>query len=415
MKAICGLIFLGIICSNLAARATFADYEAFLRSQMNNATFVDLFNKHVKLFEDKDGLKLPTFPCKKYIRGGPVSDMIKMYNPDVKGFAVGSGNQYSKNAHLNVADSGAVSVDLIDQARHLVDLMKKEPGVDFENDWKIITLFIGGNDLCDYCDEELKYSVANYKANIQETLDILHKEVPRAFVNVVEVLNIADINVLNEGLVCDTLHFFTCRCGAFPSSAEREAMDKAVKEYQHAVVELVNTGRYDTRDDFTVVVQPFYENTQIPRVADGGPDLSYFAPDCFHLSAKGHKAAAEALWDNMIEVVGEKRTRWTPTQPVECPSADNPYFSTNLNSRTRNMLNNDDIFDDDDDDNNDDGADDNQKQNSSTATPGVVITVSGLVLGLFIVAIVVYVIRKRRSSEREKLLGHTVQMSYTQI
>lgn len=29
-------------------------------------------------------------------------------------------------------------------------------------------------------------------------------------------------------------------------------------------------------------------------------DLSYFAPDCFHLSEKGHKAAAEALWNNMV-------------------------------------------------------------------------------------------------------------------
>lgn len=32
-------------------------------------------------------------------------------------------------------------------------------------------------------------------------------------------------------------------------------------------------------------------------------DLSYFAPDCFHLSEKGHKCAAEALWNNMVPVV----------------------------------------------------------------------------------------------------------------
>jgi len=30
------------------------------------------------------------------------------------------------------------------------------------------------------------------------------------------------------------------------------------------------------------------------------PDLSYFAPDCFHLSLKGHRAAADALWNNMV-------------------------------------------------------------------------------------------------------------------
>lgn len=42
------------------------------------------------------------------------------------------------------------------QANLLVERMKTEPGVDFENDWKLITLFIGGNDLCDYCDDKVR-------------------------------------------------------------------------------------------------------------------------------------------------------------------------------------------------------------------------------------------------------------------
>ena len=42
-------------------------------------------------------------------------------------------------------------------------------------------------------------------------------------------------------------------------------MNEAVKGYQKAVHELVESGRYDTRDDFTVVDQPFWEETQIPR------------------------------------------------------------------------------------------------------------------------------------------------------
>lgn len=64
--------------------------------------------------------------------------------------------------------------------------------------------------------------------------------------------------------------------------------------------------RYDTRDDFTVVVQPFLDETQIPRNPDGSVDRSYFAPDCFHLSGKGHSASAVGLWNNMLEPVGKK-------------------------------------------------------------------------------------------------------------
>ena len=28
--------------------------------------------------------------------------------------------------------------------------------------------------------------------------------------------------------------------------------------------------------------------------------MSYFAPDCFHFSAKGHMEGAKALWKNMV-------------------------------------------------------------------------------------------------------------------
>lgn len=34
---------------------------------------------------------------------------------------------------------------------------------------------------------------------------------------------------------------------------------------QEGTQQLVDTGRYDTRDDFTVVVQPFLENVDMPR------------------------------------------------------------------------------------------------------------------------------------------------------
>jgi phospholipase B1 len=44
------------------------------------------------------------------------------------------------------------------QARLLVDRLKSgKEGVDIRNDWKVITVFIGGNDLCGYCDDRVTY------------------------------------------------------------------------------------------------------------------------------------------------------------------------------------------------------------------------------------------------------------------
>ena len=59
--------------------------------------------------------------------------------------------------------------------------------------------------ICPFIIQET-FSTANFIAYVTEALDILHKNIPRAFVNVVETLNIADISALNEGLICDTIH-----------------------------------------------------------------------------------------------------------------------------------------------------------------------------------------------------------------
>lgn len=58
---------------------------------------------------------------------------------------------------------------------------------------------------------------------------------------------------------------FTCQCGAFPGSDEnKKELDDLVDAYQKGLQNLVDSGRYDTRDDFTVVDQPFFSETQIP-------------------------------------------------------------------------------------------------------------------------------------------------------
>ena len=43
--------------------------------------------------------------------------------------------------------------DMPTQARNLVNKMKADSTIDFDNDWKMVTLFIGGNNLCDFCND----------------------------------------------------------------------------------------------------------------------------------------------------------------------------------------------------------------------------------------------------------------------
>jgi len=232
-------------------------------------------------------------------------NILKKSNPSLYGYSTGNGNQNSKGAVFNVAKPGAVSRDMLGQAVMLVDKMKKELGANnYATQWKLITFFIGGNDCCAVCKDENEYSVTKYVSNVKAALDYLKANMPRALVNFVTVLNVAELEDLHEGVTCQSMQNLLCDCAV--NKATRELVRKVNLAYQKATNELIQSGIYDTADDFTVVCQPFMEHMTVPVKPDGKPDFSYFAPDCFHFSQKGHEAAAVELWNNMMEPVGKK-------------------------------------------------------------------------------------------------------------
>ncbi|XP_051832183.1 phospholipase B1, membrane-associated [Antechinus flavipes] len=266
-------------------------------------------------------------------------NILREFNPSLTGFSTKTGNQDSAAAFLNQAVAGAKAEDLPKQARRLVNLMKNDTRINFQKDWKIITLFIGGNDLCDSCKDPAHFSPQNFSGNIEKALDILHEEVPRAFVNLVTVLTISSLRELyqEEKVDCPRLILsFLCPCVLEPedNSTELATLIELNKQYQEKTHELIDSGRYDTRDDFTVVLQPFLERVPMPKTSEGLPDSSFFAPDCFHFHSKAHARAAKALWNNMLEPVGAKNNEVHFEIMVDliCPSQNQPYLRTYKNS-----------------------------------------------------------------------------------
>ncbi|XP_042101867.2 phospholipase B1, membrane-associated isoform X2 [Ovis aries] len=265
-------------------------------------------------------------------------NMLREFNPSLKGFSVGKGTESSSGAYLNQAVAGARAEDLPVQARRLVDLMKNDKNINFQEDWKIITLFIGGNDLCDVCDDPVRYSPQNFVDNIGQALDILHAEVPRAFVNLVKVLEIINLRKLyqEKNVSCPRLilrNLCPCVLKYDDNATELASLIEVNKKYQEGTHQLVESGRYDTREDFTVVVQPFFEKVDMPMTPEGLPDNSYFAPDCFHFSSKAHAHAASALWNNMLQPVGQKTRQHNFEDQINitCPDQAWPFLSTYKN------------------------------------------------------------------------------------
>ncbi|XP_017266887.1 phospholipase B1, membrane-associated isoform X2 [Kryptolebias marmoratus] len=266
-------------------------------------------------------------------------NILREFNPSLTGFSEGVGSEDSPGAFLNQAVPGAVSGDMVQQVRTLVDIMKNDSRIDFHNDWKVITMFIGGNDICDFCTDSILASPSNVVSRIRQALDLLHNEVPRAIVNLVELFNIVPLRDLhkNKLLNCPTwLVRLVCPCVVKPieGSSELQWLIDFNRAYQLAMRELIDSGRYDTHNNFTVVLQPFFREMSIPTLEDGRPDRSYFTPDCFHLSQKAHTLMARSLWNNMLEPVGNKTFREDFTAGIElkCPSKTNPFLRTALNS-----------------------------------------------------------------------------------
>ena len=327
---------------------------------------------------------------------GTLANLVKKYNANVKGFSTGTGSETNSNSRLNVAVSGAVSSELLAQAHALIDKIKADSSININTDWKVVTLWIGGNDLCDYCSDTNFYSATNYANNIATVLDALKANLPRTFVNLVQILDVTQLAPLSS-LWCDLVHTFVCDCATTGSTADKQITSAASKAYNTALENLINTGRYDTSDNFTVVLQPFPSGIELPY-KNGEPDKSYFAPDCFHFSTKGHKEMAVGLWNNMLQPVGEKSTDWTLNQPVICPSASGPYFYTKKNSPAQKFGVN---F----------ASGENGQSRSSDLLPvylgvGVGTGVLALVVVVLVVGVVIRKRRQKKAGERMPLVYH---------
>ncbi|KAM8809835.1 phospholipase B1, membrane-associated [Eudromia elegans] len=268
-----------------------------------------------------------------------LANILREFNPSLRGYSTGTGRETTHNAAFNQAVAGDCAEDVPAQVRRLVDRMKNDTSINFQTDWKLVTLFIGGNDLCKFCNDPVRYSPENYTYNIQIALDMLHNEVPRTLVNLVAVLSISGLQELyaERSISCPRLLMrMVCPCllNYDANSSEFEMFVSFNKKYQERTRQLVESGRYDTKEDFTVVLQPFLMNVNVPKTEEGLPDNSYFAPDCFHFSQKAHSQAARALWNNMLEPVGQK----TDNQQIEeeivlkCPSEAEPFLWTYKNS-----------------------------------------------------------------------------------
>ena len=149
-----------------------------------------------------------------------IANFLKRYSPDIQGASVGThwvevcADYFCPSAHqpaidhLNAAQSGAWAQNLPDQATWLIAQIKQNPKIDWNNDWKLITVLIGANNLCASCVSWMNPwdTAAEFEASLDTTFATL-ATIPRVFVNVVQIFNLSSVYEVSKGSpYCKTVH-----------------------------------------------------------------------------------------------------------------------------------------------------------------------------------------------------------------
>ncbi|KAJ9576073.1 hypothetical protein L9F63_007038 [Diploptera punctata] len=271
-----------------------------------------------------------------------IPNILREFNPKLLGYALGTVESNNPISGLNVAENGALDDQLLQQAQSLVTKIRNNHFIDFNNDWKLVNIMIGTNDICkEYCFQHNdKDSPLGHLRQLEEALLYLKKNLPRTFVNLIHIPNMVSLqDMKNLPFTCHMKQVVQCSC-LFGSSDKNKggSVTKMLYGYWEAERRVVEDEKFDS-EDFTVVLQPFFLGVKAPGIVSTllgeVSDLNLFSPDCFHYNQKGNAQVANALWNNMMEPVGNKSLGWdAPFKRFICPTENAPYLFTRRNSQT---------------------------------------------------------------------------------
>ncbi|KAI9263353.1 hypothetical protein BDA99DRAFT_438410 [Phascolomyces articulosus] len=199
---------------------------------------------------------------------------------------------------LNAALSGGLAMNLDDELDYLIPRMKEIPDVNFETDWKLITIQIGSNDQCASCLNPFsgEVTVDKYTGYVEAAVERIKKEVPRVLVNLVGSFNVSAVYGLTKGQeYCRPLfnnpdailNRVECSCFLFDDEA-RSNMDVLSDGYNDGLVNIYNKYKDQESDTFAVRYTP-------ARIDIAGFPLEGMSNmDCFHPGKLVHQWVAKA-------------------------------------------------------------------------------------------------------------------------
>ncbi|CAP23940.1 Protein CBG02607 [Caenorhabditis briggsae] len=282
---------------------------------------------------------LEQYPGISFVTGDDVTlneqstliNMFQKFSPRVKG---GSSDRIRKFYDFNFAVPGSFSYELPDQAKKLVKTLKRRLGTDNSKKWKLVNIFIGHNDLCQFCNNETLHGPETFGNAIRSTLFIIQSDIPNVFVNIMPPINVQIHSQAHQvSPFCELSHKKTCPC---IFELDKKDYKKIKEKFDEQLREITNEFNEKNNDsnDFAVVIAPAMDLKSIPLL-DNKPNVGLLALDCFHLSPIAHDVAAKQIWKGLFEPIQSKTiTNQTSVgfDRFVCPPTECSFLRTSKNS-----------------------------------------------------------------------------------
>ncbi|KAI8093289.1 uncharacterized protein BX664DRAFT_261746 [Halteromyces radiatus] len=207
-------------------------------------------------------------------------NLIQYYSHDLYGSSIGEQiitvcfgdqfcpvGQYKESIDvLNAAQSGARSLNLNHELDYLLQQLDKayKNNQAHSSDWKLMTIFIGSNDICHACVVNSSLP-APYTINVQQAIERIRLTIPNVLVQLVGMIRVDEIFTATQAYpsYCQpfahnnfVLHDHECMCAH--SETNRTIMAQLVPQYNDALQKVAayyQSPMY-ANDSFAVVYHP---------------------------------------------------------------------------------------------------------------------------------------------------------------
>ncbi|KAH8388137.1 phospholipase B1, membrane-associated [Drosophila serrata] len=294
-----------------------------------------LSNNAIDMINEFRGLTFSGGGMADWRRFLTLPNILKVFNPKLYGFSVSNSLVANyRHSRLNIAEPMVMSRDLPFQARVFIDRLRRDPNVDMKRHWKLLTVYVGNNDICsDLCHWDKPESfLEQHAADMRQAFRLLRDHVPRLLINLIVVPKIQDVlsSMTQLPLQCFVVHRIGCHCLVDDrlSSSQLKERQQTVLRWQQLDLEVARLPEFH-RDDFAIVAHPLITNITAPKLPDGGTDWRLFSHDCFHFSQRGHAILANLLWNSMLlpdELKPQSSKVPEVLEQIVCPSQEHPFF-----------------------------------------------------------------------------------------